>query len=324
MAQVTASDETVDPFAWTKDDLLLAESFARLYLEDEEAAIRWYREHGAVLRADFMTGYAELPQEDEHEPGVVIGEWLMEAQKEQTNVRWHLETILRLSQHRDDHAWEPGWSEVVLVGPEGEVIIGGPHAGTQRTPRSLVESMAPYVAKDEDRRRDLDTAQALLDATASHVEIDVTPRGWFGFWRPAMTERTGEVPDEAKTLAGSIESSWRGTLELERLLIAPYVGRAVERRFSLEMEDEEVGGVSRSVLVPREERQWRSVLAPIYLQIFEALRRITEGEPGAARCRECGRPFLVIDARRKFFCNDRERYRHAQRERRARLRAEEQ
>jgi hypothetical protein len=139
-----------------------------------------------------------------------------------------------------------------------------------------------------------------------------------------MTERTGEVPDEAKTLAGSIESSWRGTLELERLLIAPYVGRAVERRFSLEMEDEEVGGVSRSVLVPREERQWRSVLAPIYLQIFEALRRITEGEPGAARCRECGRPFLVIDARRKFFCNDRERYRHAQRERRARLRAEEQ
>jgi hypothetical protein len=61
------------------------------------------------------------------------------------------------------------------------------------------------------------------------------------------------------------------------------------------------------------------VLAPIYLQLFEALRRITEGEPGAAICRECGRPFLVLDARRRFFCNERERTRWAQRDRRRRL-----
>ena len=43
------------------------------------------------------------------------------------------------------------------------------------------------------------------------------------------------------------------------------------------------------------------------------------GGLGAAICRECGRPFLVLDARRRFFCNDRERYRHAQRQRRKRL-----
>ena len=76
------------------------------------------------------------------------------------------------------------------------------------------------------------------------------------------------------------------------------------------------------MLVPREERIWQSVFAPIYLQLFEALRRITEGEMGAAICRECDRPFVVLDARRRFFCNDRERYRHAQRERRRRLRGE--
>ncbi len=34
-------------------------------------------------------------------------------------------------------------------------------------------------------------------------------------------------------------------------------------------------------------------------------------------------PFLVLDARRRFFCNDRERFRHAQRERRRRLSAQE-
>ena len=76
------------------------------------------------------------------------------------------------------------------------------------------------------------------------------------------------------------------------------------------------------MLVPREARIWQSILAPIYLQLFEALRRVTEGEPGAATCRECGQPFLVLDARRRFFCNDRERFRFSQRQRRRRLAAE--
>ncbi len=63
--------------------------------------------------------------------------------------------------------------------------------------------------------------------------------------------------------------------------------------------------------------------SPIYLQLFEALRRISEGEPGAATCRECGQPFLVLDARRRFFCNDRERYRFTQRQRRLRIATED-
>jgi hypothetical protein len=70
--------------------------------------------------------------------------------------------------------------------------------------------------------------------------------------------------------------------------------------------------------VPKEWRRWTSVLAPIYLQLFEALRRISEGEPGATICHECGRSFLVLDARRRFFCNERERYRYAKRQQRRR------
>jgi len=69
----------------------------------------------------------------------------------------------------------------------------------------------------------------------------------------------------------------------------------------------------------REDRVWMSILAPIYLQLFEALRRISEGEPGAAICRECGRPFVVLDARRRFFCNERERFRYSKREQRKRI-----
>jgi len=108
-------------------------------------------------------------------------------------------------------------------------------------------------------------------------------------------------------------------VELERLLISPYVAQAVERRFTIEFEATDIDGVERSVLVPREERVWQSVLAPIYLQLFEALRRITEAEPGATICHECGRPFLVLDWRRRFFCNERERYRYAKRQQRRRL-----
>ncbi len=70
-----------------------------------------------------------------------------------------------------------------------------------------------------------------------------------------------------------------------------------------------------------EHRRWRSLLAPVYLQLLEGLRRVSEGHRGAAFCRECGQPFLTLDARRSSFCNDRERFRFTQRERRKRLAA---
>jgi hypothetical protein len=68
-----------------------------------------------------------------------------------------------------------------------------------------------------------------------------------------------------------------------------------------------------------ERRRWGSILAPIYLQLLEALRRVSEGQSGAGSCRECGEPFLTLDARRSSFCTDRHRLRFAQRARRQRL-----
>lgn len=75
-------------------------------------------------------------------------------------------------------------------------------------------------------------------------------------------------------------------------------------------------------LMVHERRWWDSLLAPIYVQLLEGLIRVTEGQRGAAFCRECGQPFLTLDARRSSFCTDRERYRHGQRERRKRLAAQ--
>lgn len=48
----------------------------------------------------------------------------------------------------------------------------------------------------------------------------------------------------------------------------------------------------------RERRTWDSLLAPVYVQLLDGLRRITEGQRGAAFCKECGNPFLVLDAGR--------------------------
>jgi hypothetical protein len=66
--------------------------------------------------------------------------------------------------------------------------------------------------------------------------------------------------------------------------------------------------------------EWRSVLAPIYLQLYEALCRVAEGKPAARVCPECGRIFLILDGRRLRFCTNVERMRFNMRAYRARQR----
>ncbi len=55
------SEVTVDPFEWTEDRLLLAESFARLDLEDRDTAKAWFTRHGVVDRAGFVGPPSEVP-----------------------------------------------------------------------------------------------------------------------------------------------------------------------------------------------------------------------------------------------------------------------
>lgn len=317
------SDRTVDPFDWTEDRLLLAESFARLDLTDRRAVRAWWTTYGAVDLIDFTGGAGELP--DEH------GDWLAnrppdtfiesraEVDQEQGNVVWHLATMARLAEHRSTGEWDPSWGYLVIGHPEGGgLIVGGPEGGEELMSRRLIEHMRNSRTADIDRPF-VEEQDRLYAAVSGRPVVMVSAFGWFGYWRPLHGDFGHDARAEARTKAGTVGSTWDSAIELERLLLSPYVAQAVERRFTIERVPTEVYGMTRSVLVPREERVWQSVLAPIYLQLFEALRRITEGQPGAAICRECGRPFLVLDARRRFFCNERERYRHAKREQRRRL-----
>ena len=316
------SDTTVDPFDWTVERLLLAESFARLDLADRRATKAWWVTHGTLDPFDDAGGDAEVLDDGEvanHRPSETFAESREEAAQEQANVRWHLATLVHLSEHRDDKAWDPAWGELVLHGPGPIYLVGGRYAGAEvwspyrfgtldgyPDPRSFVGS--PY-----------EELAPLLEA-GRRPTVRVRVSGWDGYWGD-VTREGFEIGLEGRAEAlRTLGSTWDSALDLERRLMEPYVAYAVERRFSVHLQVRPEDG--RMVLVPREARTWRSALAPIYLQLFESLRRISEGEPGAAVCRECGQPFLVLDARRRFFCNDRERFRFSQRQRRRRLAAE--
>ncbi len=68
----------------------------------------------------------------------------------------------------------------------------------------------------------------------------------------------------------------------------------------------------------RVEVSWTSVLQPMYVQIFMAYLRALDGKRAAARCRDCGHVFLILDGRRSTYCNARCRNRFNVREFRAR------
>lgn len=317
------SEREVDPFDWTADRLLLAESFARLDLEDLAAVYAWLERHGFVDRIDFYGGSADVPDEDwlvTRHPGDLAAH-LDEVLWEQDNVNWHLATLARLSEHRSTMEWNPVWGHVVIGSPEGVgLIVGGPDAGEELMSHRLVDHMrhSPIPEIAELDRPTVEEQDRLHAEVEGRPVVTVSEPGWFGHWRPLHGGREHRLREGARDKARVLGSTWDQAIELEQVLIEPYVTLAVDRRFTIEREPRDVDGLTRSVLVPREQRVWHSVLAPIYLQLFDALRRITEGEPGAVVCRECGRPFLVLDARRRFFCNARERFRHTKREQRRR------
>ena len=57
------------------------------------------------------------------------------------------------------------------------------------------------------------------------------------------------------------------------------------------------------------------------MQLYEGLRRVSEGSAGARGCRACRQIFLVLDGRRERFCTTAERAAFHQRAYRARKRA---
>ena len=254
--------------------------------------------------------------------------------------------------------WEPTWVQPVLRASDGDTVwLGGAshYAAHIRPPmqryataelaraNGALEGLVPIdPERDETDEEWWTEARASLEHIArDNVPILWVPKiSWDDEWvdySPAFFELGPLSP------VGTVSRDWQGLVELERRLLEPYVRRAAERDVRVGRRDvalsatpSEATGSQAVPLGPRgprvyaawdgpivvqERRIWRSLLAPVYLQLIEGLRRVSEGRSGAAFCRECGQPFLTLDARRTSFCTDRDRFRWSQRERRKRLAA---
>ncbi len=349
------ADAGYDPFERVASGLLLAEEFARVDLTHRKTARDWYQEHGVLDLGHFFPGDGfeshYWPPEDEsfHDapPNVL---------QQQTNVRWHLMALARLSDEREradpprpgwqpHEGWDPAWAQPALLDPTGGVLWLGGSSNFESRIAPLMQHYARFedvvkggslseynlagVTRKQFTERWWPTAHAAWQRiTRENIPVLWIPiTGWYGAWADYDVELG---PPSGRSNTGRLSADWWGLIELERRLLEPYVRRAAEYQVEIRRAgfDRDLTPKGESFtdrfpgpLVVHERRWWSSLLAPVYLQLLEGLRRVTEGQRGAAFCRECGQPFLTLDARRSSFCTDRERYRFSQRDRRRRLSA---
>jgi hypothetical protein len=323
-----------DPFERTDlEGLLVAESFARAHLERPDQVRIWYLLHGALDIDGLFPGPGSRPDVLR---AVRFRDDLGDVLAEQALARWHLEVLVRLTEED-----ELGEAErdlfPALRHPEGGVLWLG---GRDDHERRITAEMAAYPrfedrpgsgGREEAQRWNLgpiDVAEFLdvwwprAHAAWEHITskdikvVPVPPDAWDQAWA-AYDQVWGAVSAGASRLP-MVGHDRAGLLEVARRLLEPYVRRTTVT--GLALGPLEAGdGPSAAPFEVIEARVWRSALLPIHLQLLEAYRRLTEGTPGAVRCRECGEPILALDPRRTAFCNDRERFRFSQRERRKRL-----
>ena len=214
----------------------------------------------------------------------------------------------------------------------GVALCSGADGDLEDATRTMGYAYARYRAAgpnaqltDEDLARDLSMDPLRTRRTYELIHLWVPRANGDHYWVDYPIEDT---PPRGRFPVGRLNADWHGLVELERRLIEPYVRRAAERTVLIEPPDgshslwragESPWTDFRLPLEVHEVHWWRSLLAPVHVQLLEGLLRVTEGRSGAALCKECGQPFLTLDARRSSFCTDRERYRFTQRERRKRL-----
>ncbi len=335
-------DTDWDPFERTTDGILLAESFARCELSRPRKARQWLLDHGVLDLAHFFpdepfASTENLLAQDFHDPrGDVLAQ--------QANVRWHLVSLARLSAGSSgpepgQTSWNPTWSQPAVRNSEGDVIwLGAPTAAECWIPRVVQRYSRCEDAPDDPKRADtplgihIETYGEAWWATAhaswqrvqrQQVPLLWVPKaGWQAFW---LRYGAAHPTDGDSDLRWRPRTDRAGLVWLQLQLMAPFLSRAIatqgEVDFGLARQVPDGASVPLAPIEIYEARTWRSLLAPVYLQLFEALRRISEGHSGATLCKECGQPFLTLDARRSSFCNDRERFRFTQREHRKRLAA---
>jgi hypothetical protein len=351
------ADAGYDPFQRVTSDLLLAEEFARVDLTNRRAARLWYLEHGVLDLAHFFPADDfEVSDHVREDPGFHDAQ--VDVLQQQANVRWHLTALTHLSDEREravpprtgwqpHDGWDPAWAQPALRDPTGGALWLG---GSSNFESRITPLMQRY-ARFEDVVKGGSPSEYNLAGVTPKQFTEVWWPTAHSAWKRITRERIPVLwvplaswyeedwieydieqgPPSGRSTVGRLSADWWGLAELERRLLGPYVRRAAEYQVEigraglerdLTREGESLGDRFPGPLVAHERRWWSSLLAPIYIQLLEGLRRVTEGQRGAAFCRECGQPFLTLDARRSSFCTDRERFRFSQRERRKRLGAQ--
>lgn len=348
------ADAGYDPFERVASDLLLAEEFARVDLTNRTAARQWYQEHGVLDLRSFFPGddfeSHDWPPEDGQ-----FRDALVDVLQQQANVRWHLAALARLSGEREradpprpgwapHDGWDTAWAQPALRDPTGGALWLGASSNFEMRITPLMQryarfedvvkggSLTEYNLAGVTRTQFTEQWWPTAHAAWQRITRDRVPILWVplaSWYQEDWVDYDIEgEPPSGRSSVGRLSSDWWGLVELERRLLAPYVRRAAEYEVEIRRagfgRDLSPDGSSTEdqfpgPLVVHERRWWSSLLAPVYLQLLEGLRRVTEGQRGAGLCRECGQPFLTLDARRSSFCTDRERFRFSQRERRKRL-----
>ena len=309
-----------DPFERTDmEGLLISESFARAHLERPDQVRWWYLLHGALDIEGLFPRPSSRPAAIR---ALRFRDGLGDVLAEQALVRWHLGALVRLSE-----SGELGEPErdlfPALRHPEGGVLWLG---GRDDHERRITAEMAAYPrfedqpgvgGREEAQRWNLGPigvaefldvwwprAHAAWERITSHdIEVVPVPRGAWGRAWAAYDQVWGAVPAGSSGLPMVGRPDWaaRGRSTAPRA-VCPKGDRHGPRARSHRGPRRSRGGPLRG---HRGARLAISLL-PIHLQLLEAYRRVTEGAPGAVRCRECGHPILALDPRRTAFCNDRD------------------
>ncbi len=193
---------------------------------------------------------------------------------------------LELSRPRQLRSWIQANGAFALAEFYRDDALGGPGSGPVGLRLGFQDHWS-HVWREQTTVRGLLLAMVELSAGRS---VTFVPNG--------ETDESLETLRSIATITGHGAGSELGeALRSQAFVIGWYVERALAVSYEV------AWGVKGNPLGLELRRKWESVLAPMYLQLFEALRRISEGRPGANRCRECGFPFLVLDARRTAYCS---------------------
>ena len=273
------------------DGLLLAESFARLDAATPRAIADWMTEHGVLDSGRTITDLSR--PRDRVRPSPCFEDPVPVVLEERDTVAWHVRSLARLSDHLvPDEAgrtgsWDERWAEPAIRVGRDVLWLGGRdrferHLGVdmQDQPDKPEGAAIPDMS-EEDHRTWWRTAHAawarILADGVPMILVALDRERHFPTWeaRAALDD-----PVDHALSDGRPAGPW-GLIELQRRLMAPYIAGAGGHRVEARWPDDATGDaiMGRSLQV-HEVRTWDSILSPVYVQLLEGLRRVTEGLRG--------------------------------------------